>query len=776
MDNHSVTGLTALVAVEKALYSFDRLYSYAVPYNAAAAIAPGKRVSVPFGRGARKITGMVFALVTQEYDPFKIKAIDEVLDDEAHMNGEMLGIARWLKDNTFCTYYNAVRCILPPVLRNNTAFPKSRTEKIVRLPDESELPDTLTPKQRAVIEALEGGSSASVKELCYLCGVTAAVVTNLVKKGILEDVGADALGSPHDVPGSSGEYRGAADSAPIEPRDVGDIALNAEQSRAFDTLVSLMNAPAPKCALLHGVTGSGKTSVFIKLVGECLAVGLTALVLVPEISLTPQTIGIFNSYFGDTAAVIHSGLSVSSRTSEYKRIRDGKARIVLGTRSAVFAPLENIGVIVIDEEGEHTYKSERSPRYHVRDVAKQRCFHHGALLLLASATPSMDSYRKAQVGKYTLLELNARYSGNALPDVRVIDSKLERAAGNTGNFSEALLQGLRANLERGEQSLILLNRRGYHTFVCCTECGEVALCPHCGIALTAHRPSRSGYSGAGSEALRCHYCGYLRANSGRCGKCGCAAVRSTGTGTQRIEDELAELFPEARILRMDADTTMTKGSYARHFAAFGNREYDIMVGTQMIAKGLDFPNVTLVGILQIDNSLYAGDYIGYERTFSLITQVVGRAGRAEKGGTAFLQTFTPEHYVLRLAAKQDYRGFYEEEAAIRKALLFPPFCDLAFVEICDVVEKSAAGAAAEFARIFNEVLQETNASRESPLPVRLLGPVKNGVGNVGGRFRYRLVIKCINSPPFRALLHDTLIRMDGARKGHAAFRVNAWFA
>jgi primosomal protein N' (replication factor Y) len=752
MENQNTTGLTALVAVEKALYSFDRLYSYAVPYELAEAVAAGKRVSVPFGRGARKISGMVFEVATREYDPAKIKAIDAVLDDIAYMSSEMLNLAVWLKENTFCTYWGAVRCILPPVLRSSTTFPKTKTEKIVRLAETAEPPENLTPKQRIVIETLEGGASASIKELCYLCGVTSAVVTNLVKKEILAE---------SDVAVAS------QDEIAVKTRDIADIVLNAEQSRAFDSLTELLNASEPKCALLHGITGSGKTSVFLKVVGECLSQGKTALVLVPEISLTPQTIAIFTSFFGDTAAVIHSGLSMSRRTSEYKRIREGEATIVLGTRSAVFAPLENIGVIVIDEEGEHTYKSERSPRYHVRDVAKQRCFRHGALLLLASATPSMDSYRRAVTGKYSLLELRERYSGNALPDVRIVDSKLEQAAGNAGNFSEALLKGLAANLERGEQSLILLNRRGYHTYVCCLTCGEVAMCPHCGIALTSHRQG----------ALCCHYCGFLQAYRGKCSKCGGDSIRSTGTGTQRIEDELAERFPTARILRMDADSTITKGAYERNFAAFGAGEYDIMVGTQMIAKGLDFPNVTLVGILLIDNSLYAGDYIGYERTFSLITQVVGRGGRGDKKGVAFLQTFTPEHYVLRLAANQDYRGFYEEEAAIRQTLLFPPFCDLCIVEVCDIAEKSAAGAAAEFAGIFGEVLAETNVGRDKPLPVRVLGPVKSGVGSAHGRFRYRLVIKCKNSPVFRSVMTSALTRMGTSRGygGGSSFRVNAWF-
>ncbi|MCL1831293.1 MAG: primosomal protein N' [Oscillospiraceae bacterium] len=741
--NEPITGTVALVAVEKALYSFDRLYSYAVPYELVGVVTPGKRVLVPFGRGTRKIIGMVFAVEEREYEPLRVKGINEVIDDTAHMNDEMLRLAEWLKENTFCTYYTAVRCILPPALKSGAVLPdeKLKTHKILQL-SLAELPPQLTPKQRSVIEALEN-NSASVKELCYLCGVTASVVTTLVKKGVLEEI--EVLQEEEVI---------------LPSRSADDICLNEEQSTAFATLLDLLDTPAPKCALLHGVTGSGKTSVFIKLVGVCLARGQSALVLVPEIALTPQTIAIFNSYFGDTAAIIHSGLSMSRRTAEYRRIASGEAKIVLGTRSAVFAPLDNIGLIVIDEEGEHTYKSERSPRYHARDVAKQRCFRHNALLVLASATPSMDSYRRAVTQKYTLIRLDKRYSGNRLPDVRIIDMKFERQG---AIFSNELLDGLKRNLSRGEQSLVLLNRRGYFTHVCCMTCGEVAMCPHCSVALTYHKAN---------NRLSCHYCGLSVQCNNRCGKCGSGLIRSTGTGTQRVQDELQTLFPTARILRMDADTTQTRGAYERGFGSFGKQEYDIMVGTQMIAKGLDFPNVTLVGILLIDNSLYAGDYIGYERTFSLITQVVGRAGRADKGGTAFLQTFTPEHYVMQLAANQDYRGFYEEEAAIRQALSFPPFCDLCIVEVSDVVEQSAADTAAAFLLLFNEELTAVNAVRETPLFVRVLGPVRSGAGNVGGMFRERLVVKCKNAPAFRGVVRAALSRI-GEKRGSA--RVVAWF-
>ncbi|MDR0222926.1 MAG: primosomal protein N' [Oscillospiraceae bacterium] len=748
-----IEGLTALVAVERALYSFDRLYSYVVPRELEGTVEAGKRVSVPFGRGSKKMNGMVFAVQRREYDPRNIKKIHEVLDAEPVMNAETLALTSWIKENTFCTYYNAVGCVLPPVLRDPEAAGRrlaGKTERIVRLSGESgDCPDNLTPKQKAVVTALEN-HSASVKELCYLCSVTPAVVTNLVKKGVLEEF---AQPVPPPVPEGTKNAMNA-----------GDIELTPAQNGVFAGLLELVKSGEPKCALLRGVTGSGKTSVFIKLIGEVLAMGKTAVALVPEISLTPQVIGIFTSYFGNAAAVIHSGLSMAKKTEEYGRLKSGEAKIAIGTRSAIFAPLENIGIIVIDEEGEHTYKSERSPRYHARDIAKQRCFRHNALLLLSSATPSMESYRKAKTGKYSLFELNERYSGNALPDVYVVDMKIEAALGNKGNFSEPLINELRANLERGEQSLILLNRRGYYTYMCCIACGEVSLCPSCGVPLTYHKPG---------DNLSCHYCGFIKPLSGgvfACGKCGSRFARKAGTGTQRAEDELSGLLPGARILRMDADTTMTKGAYERGFGSFGDREYDVMLGTQMIAKGLDFSNVTLVGVLLIDKSLYGGDYLGYERTFSLITQVVGRSGRGGKKGRAYLQTYTPEHYVLKLAARQDYAGFYEEEAAIRETLLFPPFCDLCVAEFSSAAEKTAAEAASVFAGIFGEELKKS----EKPVPVRVLGPVKSGAGNPNGRFRYRLIIKCRNSAAFRGAMKESLIAANSDKRFEFT-GIAAWF-
>ena len=430
----------------------------------------------------------------------------------------------------------------------------------------------------------------------------------------------------------------------------------------FDGILELMRLDEPQAALLKGVTGSGKTSVFIKLIKQAIDTDRTAILLVPEISLTPQMLGQFQTLFGSMVAVIHSNLSAGQKNDEFERIKKGEAKIVIGTRSAIFAPLDNIGIIIMDEEGEHTYKSEKTPRYHARDIAKQRCFYHKALLLLASATPSIESFYNAKRGRYKLFELTQRYNNSLLPEVYMVDMKIEAELGNRTNFSEVLLHELGKNLEKGEQSLLLLNRRGFFTHISCLSCGNVECCPECQIPLTYHKINNT---------LVCHYCGYKQNFEERCSKCASKVIKNTGTGTQRIEEEIKQFFPKARVLRMDADTTMTKNAFDEKFSAFSKGDYDIMIGTQMIAKGLDFPNVTLVGVLLIDKSLYSGDYMGFERTFSLITQVVGRSGRADKKGRAYLQTYSPDHHVLELASRQDYDSFYNQEIEIRKALIFP---------------------------------------------------------------------------------------------------------
>lgn len=779
--------LFAEVAVENTLYAFDMLYSYEVPETLSACVSEGKRVVVPFGRGNKKRIGLVFG-VTSERPSAKTKPIDAVIDESPVISGELLRLCRWIRDNTFCTYFDAFRTILPPglgyslktlyslneefageldekekalvkqlktadkgtfsaLVEANRPTVKTLLEKgalseqtaakrrvgdesvrMVRVNNEYDEELKLTPKQKSVVEFLEEVGAASVHETCYGCAVTEAVVKRLVEKNVLETF-------------ENAVFR--TESAEDATEDPADITLSPKQQTVFDGLMELMNAPSPQCALLRGVTGSGKTSVFIRLINEAVRQGKTAMMLVPEISLTPQMVGKFRRLFGNEVALMHSSLSLGERADEYRRIRDGRAHIVIGTRSAVFAPVENLGLIVIDEEGEGTYKSENSPRYHARDIAKQRCFAQNALLLLASATPSLESSYNASVGRYKLFEIDERYNNAVLPDVYIIDMQQERQNGNMSTFSMPLIDALDENLRRGEQSILLLNRRGYHTSVRCLTCGKPLECPNCSMPMTYHKVN---------DSVICHYCGYMRRLDKVCPACGGKYFNMKGEGTQLIEDELSEMLPAARILRMDADTTSSKFAFEKNFSAFGSGEYDIMVGTQMIAKGLDFPNVTLVGVLKTDNSLYAADFRAYERTFSLITQVVGRAGRSGKKGRAMIQTFSPEHYVINLAAAQNYPAFYKEEIALREAQFYPPFCDVVTFGF-SAADNNRCRAAA---KRFSEMLAENARPFGERVPLRILGPAQSVVGKINGRYRWRLYAKCKNSASLRGVVEKTL--------------------
>lgn len=787
MSDFETAPLYARIAVENTLYAFDMLYSYEIPQNLCGKVSAGQRVVVPFGRGNKKRVGLVFE-VSENKPETKIKPVDGVVDEKPVISAELLKLCVWLKENTFCTYFDAFRTILPPglgyslktlyslaegfsgelseketelleqlrkadkgtfsaLIAEYPAAVKRLCEKgalveqtaarrrvgdesvrMVRVVEEYDESLKLTPKQRSVVEFLTEVGAASVHETCYACAVTEAVVKRLVEKSVLEmfdnvifrtDVSEEASESPESI------------------------VFSEKQQKVFDGILELMDVPEPRCALLRGVTGSGKTSVFIRLINETLKAGKSALMLVPEISLTPQMVGKFRRLFGSETALMHSSLSLGERADEYRRIREGKAHIVIGTRSAVFAPVENLGLIVIDEEGEGTYKSESSPRYHARDVAKQRCFAQNALLLLASATPSLESSYNASERRYKLFEINERYNNAALPDVYIINMQEERQNGNMSTFSMPLLGELEENLKRGEQSILLLNRRGYHTSVRCLTCGKPLECPFCSMPMTYHKVN---------DSVICHYCGYSRRLDKVCPSCGGKYFNMKGEGTQLIEDELSEMLPDARILRMDADTTSTKNSYERNFTAFGNGDYDIMVGTQMIAKGLDFPNVTLVGVLKTDNLLYAADFHAYERTFSLITQVVGRAGRSGKKGRALIQTFSPEHYVINLAAAQNYPEFYRQEIELREAQFYPPFCDVMTFGFSCVDNGRCRTAAKQFAGMLCDNAKPFGGR----VPLRILGPAQNVVGKINGRYRWKLLVKCKNSASLRAVVDKTL--------------------
>ena len=617
------------------------------------------------------------------------------------------------------------------VNREDDAFRKTKdaTVKMVSLCDDVDINDyKLTPKQQKVAELLTVVDKASVKEVCYYTGYTQSVTDSLVKKKIARYFTDEVMRIPYTVSDVKKD----------------EVLLSPSQQSAFDNLYSKYCDDKASVSLLYGVTGSGKTSVFMKLIEKCFNDNKGTILMVPEIALTPQLIKIFTSRFGDSVAVFHSGLSIGERLDEYKRVSRGDAKIVLGTRSAVFAPLKNIGLIVMDEEQESSYKSEQTPRYNARDISKFRCYKHNALLLLSSATPSVESFYMAEKGIYNLVKLTERYGKATLPQVSVVDMNEEQMKGNFSNYSTTLKELISSNLIHKKQSIILLNRRGYNTFLSCRSCGQVVTCPNCSISMTYH---------SANNRMMCHYCGHSVPYTDECPDCHQHTLKFSGAGTQKAEQELVDMFPSARVLRMDADATMTKSSYETKLTAFANGEYDILIGTQMVAKGLDFPNVTLVGVINADQMLYSDDYRSYERAFSLLTQVVGRSGRGDSKGVAVIQTSTPENYVIGLSAKQDYDTFYKGEIGVRKALLYPPFSDICLIGYQGIIE----GATIKCANAFQNALINKIKNNYSSMPLRVLGPSQAYVYKVNNKYRYKTIIKCRNSKDFRSVIKETLL-------------------
>ncbi len=788
--------MIAEIAVSGTAYSFDMLFSYRIP--AEMKLQRGCRVLVPFGRGNRRRVGVAMGFTEGDEKP--LKPIAAQIDTEPVLNEEQLKLAEFLHERTFCTWYDGIKAMLPPAmtvradenfrlvkgfndydklserakellevldsledktivteLLKNYIIDNGRlyidelleagalssentfrqtvgdsTVRMIRLSYDFLCNPTafrLTPKQERAADFLREWGTTSVKEAAYMCGFTESVFKRLVANGAAEEYDMELLRSVDD---------GAEEH--INPDST---VLSEEQQAVHDEVFSGISEKKAGVFLLHGVTGSGKTSVFEKLIHNTVSLGRRAMLLIPEIGLTPQVLKRFRALFGDRVAVIHSGLSLGQRLDEYKRIKRGDADIIIGTRSAVFAPADNIGLIIIDEEGERSYKSDSSPRYHAHDIAKQRCAYHGATLLLASATPSVESYYLAERGVYKLLEMKNRYNASSLPDVAIVDMNMERISGNPTEFSQQLVDEVNTNLKNGEQSILLLNRRGFHTIISCVDCYQPIYCPNCSVPLTFHRKNGK---------LMCHYCGFAQEPATVCPVCGSERLKSMGFGTQRLEEELKMFFPSARILRMDADTTFSRYSYEKGFAEFKNGEYDIMVGTQMIGKGLDFPNVTLVGVLSIDKALYAGDFRSYERTFSLITQVVGRGGRGSRKGRAILQTFMPDHYIMNLAAAQDYRGFYNEEIAIRRTLIFPPLCDMCIFCFAGVDEEEVRLGTDAVISLMNRRLNEL----QPKTPVRVLGPVRASYGRLNGKFRWRIIMKMKNTAEMRGFISSVL--------------------
>ncbi len=793
------------VAVEQASFHFDKLYSYTVPEEMWP-IPCGCRVVVPFGGGNRKRQAVVMETdVAAEVE--HLKPVCAVLDSTPLLNGELLQLALWMKGRTFCTVFDAVHTMIPtglamkltPVYRAavpletladstlsveekrlitalaeyEDGLERARLLALMGLESDSPLPQRLvdsgylvrtdiaaqngsdatvrmvrpmvspeaveeaikqhacTQKQTAVLRLLCEAGEASFKEVCYFAGVTAAVLQTLAKKGLVTVYEREVLRTPHH----------SSERPPLQAA-----TLNEEQQAVYNGLLSEYHRDEGVAALLFGVTGSGKTQVYMNLIDRVLDDGRQVLVLVPEISLTPQVLDLFVRRYGDQVAVLHSGLSIGERMDEYKRIKRGEASIVVGTRSAVFAPLDNIGLIVMDEEQEHTYKSESNPRYHARDVARYRCAHHKGLLLLCSATPSIESYHAAQIGRYKLFTLTNRYGSACLPQVEVADLRGESLVGALG---EQLREGIAACLENKKQVILLLNRRGYNTHVTCPSCGHVVTCPFCSVSMTYHRAN---------GRMVCHYCGHSQAAVQKCPTCGAEHMRYAGLGTQRLEDEIREAFPEAAVLRMDADTTMSRFAYEQRFGEFAEGKYDIMIGTQMVAKGLDFPRVGLVGVVSADQALYGGDYRSFETAFSLLTQVIGRAGRREEIGRAVIQTYTPECYVMELAARQDYEEFYATEIEARRMMRYPPYTNLCVFTVSGMQEQAVeAGMHA-----FMQMLHAAVIGPYTGIPVIVLDPTPALVAKASGRYRYKMVMKANNTNALRQMIADLLVQF--ARK------------
>lgn len=788
-------GKVAAVAVENSAFSFDKPFSYLLGDEAC---LPGCRVLVPFGRGNKCRQGVVLS-VSEYNGEEKLKKISQVIDKTPVLNDEMLKLVEWLKERTFCTYFEAAKAVLPSGMCHRTvttyaSVPNAETDgctdaerqiyshlstkkgyidgekllknlgfspelsvlenmvkkgllvrnydsvrktgdltvKTVRLTEGGreilETTEKLTKKQLDVLDILSDIGTVSVKELCYFTGFTVSVVQALEKKGLVEIFDNEIYRNPYEDKAVEGQRT--------------EIVLNDEQRSAFENMLSQYSLGNGGATLLYGVTGSGKTMVYLRLIDEMLDRGKNVIVMVPEIALTPQTLNLFMSRYGREVAVFHSALSAGQRLDEWKRVKNENVRIVVGTRSAVFAPLENIGLIIIDEEQEHTYKSEQTPRYSAKDVARFRCAYHKALLVFSSATPSIETYAKAKAGQYTVNRLTKRYASSVLPEVRIVDM-LTEAISQSSNFSEELKNRLQYNLDNGKQSILLINRRGYNTFAECKACGHVLTCPSCSISMTYHHAN---------GRLMCHYCGYSEPFTDVCPECGSHDVRYSGTGTQKIEDELSSMFPEARILRMDADSTMGRYSHENKLKEFADGKFDILLGTQMVAKGLDFENVTLVGVINADQQLNNDDFRSQERTFDLLTQVVGRAGRGKFNGTAVIQTCNPENEVIQIAARQDYDSFFNDELKTRKMLIYPPYCDICLIGFVGENEAKVRVASQKF----TDKLKTKLDGEYNDLKIIALGPMTARVSKISNKFRYRLILKCKNSKHFRALMTEML--------------------
>jgi len=812
----------AQISVSKAIYAIDKPYTYLIPPELEGRLRPGMRVLVPFGSGNRGCDGIVLSIGEESSSGTSLKAILSCLDETPVLDQKGLQLALWMRERYFCTVYDCVKAMLPsglyfalrdrvvlrpgldetsarealsrspsaamllellsnwggsgdmeqirsafgtkdpnPAIRlltergfaaletNTQRGVGDKTEKIAVLAVPSEDAMAIVAAKRktaplrySVTEMLCTLGAAGAKELCYFTGASMQTLKSLEKSGILTFEKQEVFRRPS-----------VADVPPALPP-----VLNEEQQLAFDGLLSLLRQDKPNAALLYGVTGSGKTSVYIRLIQQALDAGKSALVLVPEIVLTPQLLRIFTAQFGKQIAVLHSSLRSGERYDEWKRARSGDARVVIGTRSAVFAPIHNLGLLILDEEQEPSYKSENTPRYHARDIAKYRCVQNSALLVLGSATPSVETMYQAQTGVIHLFSLKKRYNQKALPQVIITDMKDELRQGNTESLSSTLKREIETNLDRGEQSILFLNRRGASRMVSCGECGHVPECPNCSVSMTYH---------SANNRLMCHHCGHSQPMPGSCPKCG-GLLNFVGTGTQKVQEELMELFPWVETLRMDTDTVSAAHPHEELLDQFRSKKIPILVGTQMVAKGLDFENVTLVGVVAPDLSLYVDDFRAAERTFSLLTQVIGRAGRGEKQGRAVIQTYTPEHDVIRFAAVQNYDAFYASEIELRRLRGQPPFSD--------VIRITASGKSeGEVLRVITKIRQGMDhALKTSQASWTLLGPAPGSIIKINNRYRYHLTYMGPVDRSLRALVASMLCAAHCDKENHSVSVFADW--
>lgn len=730
-------GAFAEVIVALNTRSTDRVFHYAVPDALQDKVEVGTRVLVPFNN--RRLAGYITGFGFPE-NTLNIKEIAGVLDAEPVFTPELLQLARWMAENYLCSTAEALQRILSPRLLVKGPRMVKQVHPAIQAEDLESVLNSLrrAPKQAALLRKAMINPGLTRKELAATEGVSTSVVDALVEKGFL-------VISPENLPRRPG--RVAQTSV-----DFNGLVLNTGQKEALDQVAREIRQGLFKVFLLHGITGSGKTEVYMQAISIALETGRQAVVLVPEISLTPQMVDMFRQRFGGQVAVLHSALSGGERYDEWRRIKEGEASVVLGTRSAIFAPLPRPGLFIIDEEHESSYKQDDHLRYHAREVAIKRAQLAGAVVLLGSATPSLESQLKASTGgPYQLLKLIDRIDGRPLPLVRVVDMRLEMKDGSSGIFSRILSAAVNKRLEKGEQVLLFLNRRGYATFIICRECGLVLKCPRCDISLIYHRDGR----------LRCHYCNYTVRAPDLCPNCGSQSIKHFGAGTQRVEEEARQFFPEARILRMDSDSTARKGSHSKIINAFRDRQVDILIGTQMIAKGLDFPGVTLVGVINADTTLHMPDFRAAERTFQLLTQVAGRAGRGDLPGEALIQTYNPDHYSITAAAVHDCDRFYLSEMPVRRSLGYPPFSHLARLLFTHEDEEEVKKGAGQAKETLKNILTGSGKN------ISILGPAPAPLSKIKDRYRWQLVIKASRRDLLRDMIKESLSSLE---KGPSSIR------